>query len=281
MATNLLVFGDETGTHGGARVLIVGGYLGSLRQWKLFDRAWGAALDEEISGSPFHSREFFQVRSWQSSRSPYQGWTPNRAAIFLDRLIDIIDEREIHPVGGCVYLPDWDAFDDDLRKYLTGAILRTTFEDFKFTREIIGDGAPVRPPYVAALAMMKWQAMQKAKSGTVVNFVLDEKANDEFRAKEMFAQGRAGDRRIGDLSFASDDDHPGLQAADLYCYLWQLHVSDRVPTALQRRALDWITTQRDPYLLDRDFAERHIHAIGNKQGNRARALIEREFRRLP
>ena len=91
-------YGDETGTGGDARYLVLGGYIGSPRQWGLFDAEWRKVLGK-YHVPAFHAIKFFQQAYWQSRSSPYHGWSDEKGIAFLARLLEIIDFRTILPMA--------------------------------------------------------------------------------------------------------------------------------------------------------------------------------------
>lgn len=251
MARRDVVFGDETGTGGDSPFVIVAGYIGSPYQWERFDKHWDEALGDR---GPFHAREFFSTARWQSSKSRYHDWKPNghEARTFLNGLLDVIDWHRILPVGAGVGISDFNEQPLEMRRYVTGGILTTNYDNGRITTAITSSGAPSRPPYMAALTMLMRDAMQHARNETVIDFVLDENSDNEALAEEQLArlhsksmgpETNASDR-IGTLTFAKDDHHPGLQAADLYCYVWNAMLTGKATTELLRIAYESLHRKR-------------------------------------
>lgn len=250
-----MFYGDETGTGGGTSAFVViAGYVGSPRQWTRFDAEWTAALNGE-GITAFHSKEFFPAAKRQSRKNPYREWDDAHLSAFLGKLLKVIDERLIVPAGAAVHIDDFNKQPLPFRQFLTGAPLRA-----RYTREsdgaedvslgLLGTGAPIRPPYLSAFVLMLRDAVRQARPSATVNFVLDENDDNEFLARKVIQrihsrQDSEERNRIGTLTYAVDECHPGLQAADLYCYLWNRILSQQRVTQLTEEARRILFKKRD------------------------------------
>jgi len=217
----LYVYADETGTQRKDKLCLVGGHIGSPRQWARFNGRWRGVLDSE-SVDEFHARDFFQRASWESAASQYHGWPHSRADAFLARLVEVIRTSRIFPVACVVPHADFDAQSKSMRQLVTGGkgLLRVTSDGATSTMK---GGAHTRA-YQAALVMLIVDAIQRVESGTVVHFVFDHQ--DEYApfAVQQFAEFKERwptdyASRLGDISYGDSRRHPEIQLADLYCYL--------------------------------------------------------------
>ena len=78
----LIVYIDESGTHGDAGLMILGGVVGTLSQWHRFDELWRRRLRNQ-SLTHFHGKDVLH-RSGE-----LRGWSQERRDIFVDRCSDI------------------------------------------------------------------------------------------------------------------------------------------------------------------------------------------------
>jgi hypothetical protein len=245
----LHAYGDDSGTHQDAKFCLVLGYIGSPRQWKLFERDWRGALtmlrEREGKKPEFHAKEFFQRERWQSRKSPYYRWTEAKADTFLNQLLDTIHRYQVEPIGGATKTEDFFAYSEAQRRYLTGAILITTTHWYGNQFEIVDkllehQGSPNRP-YFAVFPGFLLEAIQK--SGNIgdcqVHLTLDRQPALEAKAGEVFDifKGHCGlpqAANFGDLIYAESHNKVGLQAADLYAYVWNRKLSGTMTDQLTK-----------------------------------------------
>jgi hypothetical protein len=269
VVVDLYVYSDESGTEDGATLCLVAGHIGSPRQWNKFNQRWRSILASE-NVEEFHARDFFQRRSWQSSASAYHGWTVARADAFLSRLVETISVCRILPVGCAVPLADFKAQNEGLRRFITGARgVATLRPDGSLTSTLTG-GAPLRP-YQAAWMVLVVDALEHARSEAMVHFVFDEQHEYAPYALQQYAAIKKTwppefTRRLGGISYESSHDHPGVQVADLYCYLQGrgLVYPERV-TPSQLAALKVLNKRREGIMVQTtDVHERMLDRLGNK-----------------
>jgi len=242
------VCADESGIHDGASICVLSGYIGSLKQWCWFEDAWDEVLDK-YDVLDFHSKEFFAViegkrvghyyrRSKRNERLNYSDWSDEQTAKFLDELLDIIDSRNVSPVGASVEVPAFWALSYGERRFVTGG----HFHGEKF----ITSGAPTKP-YFLMFDHCLVDSANKTKEGKRIVFVFDQQKQYESRAIEQFGESvRLLDKpmaeKFGGVMFQPRIDAPGLQAADLYTHCWHRYQTDRKTVGeLRLRALDVLT----------------------------------------
>lgn len=220
-------YGDESGTETNA-FCTVAGFIASPRQWQLLKKAWRAVLDGEAV-TTFHAEKFFQRANWRSSKSPYHGWTPDRADNFIAELLNVVLDRSIKPIGGPVNVADFEAMHPDMRKVITGATLKWRWSSVPGSRadpsvraDFRTSGAP-QYPYFAAFNLFIDEALTRTPQGAKVHFVLDRHGVYEGYARVVYAERlklRApGWEKMGHLRYAASSDHEALQVADLYAYI--------------------------------------------------------------
>lgn len=220
-------YADETGIQEGSKYCAVLGYVGSPRQWKLFRRAWRASLG---AAREFKASKFFQREAWQSSKSPYYGWTGKKARTHLTALLDTIQRYQVMPIGFAFNIADFQALTEDERRLLTGAIRRNRVRAYggkaEITSRLTTSGAPTEP-YFLGFHYIVTEALKIAPPDATVHFVFDRRKTIEARAIETIQDIRSATevpdkvkQRIGLVSFGDSDRYEALQAADLYAYVW-------------------------------------------------------------
>jgi len=145
------------------------------------------------------------MSEWQHLDGQFQGWTEGEAAQKCSRLFAVLAAflKGGH-MGEYTCSISWDLYN----KHVTGRC-----------REVF------RNPYYLNLVQIVTRAIQfkSAEYSGQIHFVLDSGnsaealAPDHFKRIKAFAQDGLGEH-IGTLSFASDRDHPGLQAADVIAW---------------------------------------------------------------
>ena len=223
MVAELLVYADESGYHETAEYCVVAGYIGSPRQWKLFNSNWAEIL-ARYSVSELHTKDFFGRRH-KSPSSPYYGWTGGKSHKFLKELTEAIHARRLDPIGETVRVSDFMAFSEGERQYLTHARIDSAGKVDRM-------GAPTRP-YQWALGGLLVEAAERTPAGMKVHFTLDNHETEEPQTHASFSRfiENSEDKwrsKLGRLSYAFRGDEPGLQAADLLAHLWySYHTNDR------------------------------------------------------
>lgn len=257
--TLLHAYGDDSGTHQDAKFCLVLGYIGSPRQWKLFRRDWQATLTmlpkREGKKPEFHAKEFFQRASWQSHESPYYRWTETKADAFLDRLLDTIHRYHVEPIGGAANTNDFFAYSEFDRRYLTGAPLLTLTHwyggEFEITDKLVEHESSPNHPYFVVFPGFLLEAVRK--SGKVgdcqVHIWLDRQQGIEARAGEAFNSFKGHCKlpetaNLDSLSYRDSDKEVGLQAADLYAYVWYRKLTGSSMTKQLSRAFQMLTKKK-------------------------------------
>jgi hypothetical protein len=220
---DLFVYADESGTHKGATMCLVAGHIGSPRQWDRFNVRWRSVLaSEEVD--ELHAKDFFQHAHWRSLQSPYHGWTASRADAFLVRLLEVVSVSRIMPIGCAVSLADFESQPQEMRQFLTGAKGLAYFgADGSVTTSLKG-GAPARP-YQSAWLFLIFDALLQVHAKEVkVHFAFDEQHDYEGLVQQAYASLRKTlaapwADQLGGISYENSRDYPGIQLADLYCYL--------------------------------------------------------------
>jgi len=234
-------YADESGVEEAPDYCLIAGYIGAPSTWESFNRRWMVALD----GVPeFHAKEFFPRRRALSTRSPYHGWSIEKRVAFIRRLVGVIKNHALLPVGSAVEVAPFRELSQEERRIFIGAIIRQitvhlnrvggpTSRQFTARSEFTlkGTGSPQRPYFVAFRSFLE-DTMRHIASGTKLNITLDRNRSIEAYAVDLFNQlAKAwGDadpqKRLGLFGYA-DSSEPPLQAADLYAYIWTRRLHSR------------------------------------------------------
>jgi len=206
----MLVRADESGTHDGAEVCAVVGYVASPAQWKMFDTAWRRVLREYgVAEHGFHGKVFFnRKRIKDQKKNPYLRWSDKRANDYMEALLTVIASHKITPVGGGVDIPDFESFSWGERCALVG---------YWKKRGMRKTSAPI--PYHLALRLLLVDAADATKEDSELHFLMARQNEFKSRAFEAYTQmkNHIPERRERYMSFGDAEpiDHPSLQAADL------------------------------------------------------------------
>lgn len=285
-----VAFGDESGTDGGAEWCVVAGFVASPRQWERFDEQWREVLALE-GVSAFHGLDFFQRRRHQSSKSSYQGWSHDRLSGFLQRLLSVVEWNNVRPVSVAV---DVAAFSDQppaYRAFLSGAAINLLmYESGATEQQWSRDEYSVSKAYFPAFTRFMQGAVHNARPTANVRLIMDENDTYEAMALRLWREAKDGNddseiRRVTSLSFADDECHPGLQAADLMASVVKAVISKKALTSFHEAAFDALSKKpMDLLVLDRERLQRDglaVIDIVDRYWDEARELYRKKYGRLP
>jgi hypothetical protein len=251
VALELHVYGDESGTHGESAYCVVAGYIAAPRPWDAFNAAWRAVVDA-AGDKEFHAKYFFKryyARIHAGRTNPYGGWDEGKCRRYLSDLLGVIaaHRTRVIPIGCAVDVAAFKALTWGERNLLTGATWDATRKDF------VEGGAP-SSVYRVALLNMAGEALERAKpKDCKVHFVMDEKSDERNMALELFPRIRASSSmldvslrpKLGDLTFAASETYPGIQAADLLAYVYNILARDgRMTNELQDTGVNLFRKRR-------------------------------------
>jgi len=237
----------------------------------------------------FHAKEFFQRARWQSHESPYYRWTEAKADAFLNRLLDTIHRHRVEPIGGAANTQDFFAYSEAQRRFLTGAALVTTTHPYGNQFEIIDkllehQGSPNRLYFVVFPGFLLEAIRKSGNLGDCqVHVTLDRQPALEAKAGEVFDSfkkycGLPQVANFGDLIYAESQNKVGLQAADLYAYVWNRQLTGLSMTGQLSRAFQMLTRKKPNIMVaDKKFFDSLLayvirdRAAGIKKGFAARS----------
>jgi len=263
VAVEYWYFGDDSGTHAGARWCVVSGYIGTAKQWDRLRRDWRDIL-RRFHVEEFHSTSFFQ------GRSPYRAWGASKRDSFLSKLIAAVNQRKLRPIGTIVDVETFNNYTLGERRVLTGGAP-------SLNGKLLTSGAP-KNPYFVALQGVIAQATLRVSDESTVHFILDSQGALENRVHETFEEikQRMVEKhrsKLGNLTFAESKKEPAVQAADLNAFSWS-SFKERGSTLLDGRrhtALWGLTAKEDGIQL---ITKTTMEGVLNQQGPEARARMQ-------
>jgi len=192
---------DDSGTHDGSAVVVIGGPVMSRIQFKAFCRRWKALLHKYRIPEPLHMKDFSSL-----------GLYPEMRVAFLRAASKLINEHKLYSLS--VAIPE-DDFKDQLSKDVQ--------------KNLIG-------PY--ALAFMSLVLANQHLSATrhhdgKTAYLIDQGSSHPEQLLEAHALLLDRDRErkhhhTGAIAFDSDDNVPALQAADLIAWSARQRDLDRL-----------------------------------------------------
>lgn len=155
--TNIDAYLDESGIHDGAPATIVAGYFGHRDQWDAFTPHWERVLDDfSVPLAEFHTKDLINRAHF------FKTWDYGRSSRFLTALATVILRYEIFPVSVTVLNDDFHSLPQELRKFLTGALITKG--------EIHLTGNPNKPYFMALQDCLR-TVMSHIMPGYKVNFL--------------------------------------------------------------------------------------------------------------
>ncbi len=193
MASLYAVYLDESGTHVGADVATVAGFVANVPQWEAFSKKWQSVLTD-FGLDCFHMSEFEAVKG------RFSGWSKDKRHDLLNRLLPIIQEYTFWSVGCSV------------TRHSVDSILSHA------TKRICGDAYGV-----AALACWRDLGLLLKQHDAWMNCTMDKGANGRHALDNVFSEDVkfpewSDEHRILKLSFADKQIFLPLQAADILAY---------------------------------------------------------------
>ncbi|MBT3996032.1 MAG: DUF3800 domain-containing protein [Chloroflexi bacterium] len=194
-AAHYKAFFDESGTHVGAEVIAVGGFLADAESWKTFCDEWQTALD-------YNGLDYFHMTDYENIQGPYLSWTDKQGRDCINQLLDIIHRYVIQSVGIIIPLRSFDQIMSDRAK------------------SICGDA-------YGLAAIQCWANLASTARHPKINAAFEIVMEDGAKGKGALidvVRAASGDtewfenNRIKSLSFEDKREFPPLQAADILAY---------------------------------------------------------------
>lgn len=283
----LRAFGDESGINNTGDWVIIAGYVGSPKVWAKFRKDWATTL-RKYGVPEFHGVEFFP-RQRREHVDWYSGWSDQKASVFLGHLLRHLNAHYVRTIGAAVKVSDWEALNHSQRRFLSGGIINMQARieedgNVSLAGAFRTDGAPSRPYMPALHGFITEALLATPDDGTLTQIILDRHRTYENGALQVFDQQFASadaaerppglERRLGDLSYADSAREEALQAADLYTYLWNRALRERVNSALLRQAYDGVNRPRQSRLrvMDKRHFDNALRSLGDDASRQIRRL---------
>jgi Protein of unknown function (DUF3800) len=190
---------DESGTHAGAPLTVLAGFVGSSDEWVGFEREWRKVLKK-------HKITHIRAKHLWHHQKQHRGWT---------------EAQEFELINDCLYV-----FQEFKQIFASKTILRE--EDYKLF--YVSDG-PARKERLDSRYALCFRAFMhflphlhhSRFAHGAINFVLEaghRNAGDAVRVFNELKSDRnfIGRDAIGMISFGAKRDSPALQAADMLAY---------------------------------------------------------------
>jgi hypothetical protein len=219
---------DEHGKEEGAEVAVIGGYIATKRQWKLFAKRWDTVLCA-FNVPEFHMSQYYRKK--QDSDSPYLGWPNTEKKRFLRQLIKVARDNTTAAYASMVQTKAWDTILDPGTKLGIPKRQKDRIVDGK---PVLGElvEEPHYNPYI--ICFQNFFAKLPYFLKEMVDPVLSRYAPPEqvafvfHRHKDFGPAAQVGynivhkdfdhEHRLGTISFGSTEKCPPLQAADLLAF---------------------------------------------------------------
>ena len=211
----LVSFNDDSGTHDGAKVVLLCGFLADGDDWLKIDAPWNAVLSKQEWPSVIKA---FHTFDCVDGVKEFLGWSYAQRLAMLGDLVNVIVSLPIMAIGAAVIVRDFNAL---------------SLED----RELFKKDKKATPlEFIFHLQMQ--QIIHKGvelKHADQIGVVFEtSKPATEDRFRDMYIDYRdgfhLGDRLLGRPLFL-DKKQPALQAADILAYCtYQLVMQNYFPS---------------------------------------------------
>jgi hypothetical protein len=188
---------DESGTHGGSDVAVMGGFVGDARQWYKFDKRV-SKLFARYRVDVFHTIDV------KRTDKDFAGWSVDKKIQFIDDFQHIINETV--EVGFSSILRT-----DDYQYYLQLPWPKKVRKDTQYTilfRSCLA--AVVNAPAIVS----RWPQQQN----NTMNIVLESGHRNAPDAVRLYNLFKASCKELSGLTFACKTACLPLAAADLFAY---------------------------------------------------------------
>jgi hypothetical protein len=183
-----------------------------------FQDQWGKTL-AEYGIDEFKSKQFWTVAQDGALTGKYSGWSFGKANLFISDLVRLIRGHRCHLLAAVVNLRDFFSYDEDSRRYLTGASFHIKKQRFT------SSGKPNSAYFTALTAVIGKGVERASKDRQLCHFIFDEQNEYESLAKSRVSEMRghfAGSPLalfLGDVGYSPSHRVLALQAADLAAHV--------------------------------------------------------------
>ena len=116
--TLIITYGDESGLDEKAEYFLMGGFVGTLLDWKTVRSEWQQVL-RQFGVPEFHSADFF------GGKGQYRYWEGSHRDSLLDSLLSVLGNSRVIPLGCAIRIRDFLELTSKERRVLSGAYIKS------------------------------------------------------------------------------------------------------------------------------------------------------------
>jgi uncharacterized protein DUF3800 len=211
---------DESGIHDDSAICVIAGYFGGRGQWRKFEEDWKALLAEfDVPIAQFHSNKLLKRKGF------FADWTDSKYGKFMAAAVSTIIQYKIHPIAQGIFVHDYYLFNEEQRRFLTGAILHNG------RGILVTTGNPNKPYFMPFQQLVKKVASHAPVGGKAHFFFGTDRIFSEYAALLMGQMRDNPDmpfhERLGSVVFPSAKESVHLHPADFLAYLVRHHMEGR------------------------------------------------------
>jgi len=210
-------FVDEAGhaKDPGQHYLCLAGLLTTEPAWKRFEDDWRNACRADGVGEPFHMKDL------AARKNQFKGWSEDKRQHLLSQLISAIDRAGAIPIGSVVCFRGFNALPPDVSKGFRDPHF-LAFQTLSY-QIAVAAGIARREPGPATMVFAHHPEHSEGLANTAQLWEAVREHNPIVRLfMESYVSGQP-------------QDHPGLQAADLWAYELRHHFEVIRPAARKPR----------------------------------------------
>lgn len=205
----LSAYFDDSGTHLGSEIVVVGGLLGTEAQWLPFEKAWKAVLAAPVEGRALLRR--FHMTACEAGEDEFVGWSRAERDLVICRFRDVILEHQVARYAMAVARADWD-------RLIVGQI-----------REMIGDAERYCVSSCILHALDWTQAFTEERE---VALIFDDRNKENIATERIFKiyndviNAQSDSVRPTSITFTNSQKMVPLQGADMIAWETYNHAKE-------------------------------------------------------
>jgi hypothetical protein len=200
---------DESGTHVGSPITVLGGFVGSMDDWAKFDCEWRKILTK-------YDLRYIRAKQLFHRQGPYRGWTEKKIDHLWTDILYVLQERKELQISKIILR------DEDYQSYVSYCpISRRERLDTRYA--------------LCVRCAMHFLPMvhHRTRVKGVVNFILEDGHKNAGDALRVFLEMKDRSkyewaRSIGIMTFGTKPEDTPLQAADLISYWFYKTEMDKI-----------------------------------------------------
>jgi hypothetical protein len=207
----LIAYFDDSGTHDGAPVVLMGGLIGTEDEWKSFEPEWRARLQEPLPGKGALKR--FHMTDCEAGTGEFTGWNRAERDAVIKEFRDIILKHDLGGYACAVPRKEW----DDLIKWPLRAIVGDA-ERFCITNCVVQSIRDAESHKEGANLGLVFDSRPTPGRNKMNGFIVEIFQIDQLLHSEKVA--------IDGPSFVSSERVLPLQAADMVAWEFYQHAQN-------------------------------------------------------